>query len=42
MLVIIDYGMGNLGSIVNMIKSIGYECIISSDPNHIISYYQKC
>jgi glutamine amidotransferase len=30
MIVIIDYGVGNLGSIKNMISRIGMECIISS------------
>lgn len=30
-IVIIDYGMGNLGSIINMIKRIGYRCEVSSD-----------
>ena len=31
MLTIIDYGMGNLGSIANMIKKVGGKCIISSN-----------
>ncbi len=31
MTVIIDYGMGNLGSIDNMIKKTGYKAIITSD-----------
>ncbi len=31
MIVIIDYGLGNLGSIKNMIKKIGYDSIISSN-----------
>lgn len=31
MLVIVDYGMGNLGSIQNMLKKLGYESIITSD-----------
>ncbi|WP_217437485.1 imidazole glycerol phosphate synthase subunit HisH [Paenibacillus sp. JMULE4] len=31
MIVIIDYGMGNLGSIYNMIKKLGYNSVISSD-----------
>lgn len=30
MIVIVDYGMGNLSSIKNMAKYLGYECIISS------------
>lgn len=29
--IIIDYGMGNLGSIANMIKYLGYKSIITSD-----------
>lgn len=32
---IIDYGVGNIGSIQNMIKKIGYDSIVSSDPNII-------
>ncbi|MEZ4731756.1 MAG: imidazole glycerol phosphate synthase subunit HisH [Caldilineaceae bacterium] len=35
MIVIIDYGMGNLGSIVNMLKKIGVVAQVSSDPNII-------
>jgi glutamine amidotransferase len=35
MIVIIDYGMGNTGSIVNMFKKIGIESKISSDINEI-------
>jgi glutamine amidotransferase len=31
MTVIIDYGMGNLGSIQNMLKKCGFESIITSD-----------
>jgi glutamine amidotransferase len=31
MITIIDYGMGNLGSIANMLKKIGAEAVISSD-----------
>ena len=31
MIVIVDYSMGNLGSIRNMLKRIGYESVISSD-----------
>ena len=31
MVCIIDYGIGNVGSIKNMIKKIGYESILSSD-----------
>jgi glutamine amidotransferase len=35
MIVIVDYGMGNLGSIVNMFKKIGTKAIISGDPEVI-------
>lgn len=31
-IVIVDYGMGNLGSIVNMFKKIGAEACLSADP----------
>jgi imidazole glycerol-phosphate synthase subunit HisH len=34
--VIIDYGMGNLGSVKNMIKKVGSNAIISSDPRDIM------
>jgi len=36
MIVIIDYGMGNVGSILNMLKKIGYQAAISADPNEIM------
>jgi len=32
MIVIIDYGMGNLGSIANMLKKIGAQSVVSSNP----------
>ena len=32
MIAIVDYGMGNLGSISNMLKKIGVQSAISSDP----------
>lgn len=35
MITIIDYGMGNLGSISNMIKKIGHKSIITSDLEEI-------
>lgn len=35
MVTIIDYGMGNLGSIVNMIKKIGGDSILTSDKSAI-------
>lgn len=31
MIAIIDYGMGNLGSIANMVKKVGAEAVITSD-----------
>jgi glutamine amidotransferase len=35
MIVIVDYGMGNLGSVLNMFKKVGAEAKISSDLNEI-------
>ena len=35
MIVVIDYNMGNTGSIVNMIKKAGGEAVISSEPEQI-------
>lgn len=35
MIVIIDYGLGNLGSIKNMLRRIGHESEISSNPKEI-------
>ena len=35
MITIVDYGMGNVGSIKNMLKYIGTESIITSDPDQI-------
>ena len=32
MVTIIDYGVGNIGSIANMLKKVGSESIITSDP----------
>jgi glutamine amidotransferase len=31
-IVIIDYGLGNLGSMANMLKKIGAQAVVSSDP----------
>lgn len=31
MVVVIDYGMGNLGSVANIIKKVGHTCIVTSD-----------
>jgi imidazole glycerol-phosphate synthase subunit HisH len=36
MITIIDYGMGNLGSIKNMLKKIGFASIISNDKEEIM------
>jgi len=36
MITIVDYGMGNLGSILNMFKRIGAKATVSSDPEHIL------
>ncbi len=36
MVIVIDYGMGNVGSIFNMLKKIGANCMISSKPDDII------
>lgn len=35
MICIIDYGMGNFGSIKNMFKKIGFKTLITSDPAEI-------
>lgn len=35
MIVIVDYGLGNLGSIKNMLQFIGFDAIISSDKEDI-------
>ena len=35
MTTIIDYGLGNLGSIANMLKVIGEKSIITSDPDRV-------
>lgn len=32
MVVIIDYGLGNLGSMANMLRKIGVPAVVSSDP----------
>lgn len=32
MIIIIDYGLGNLGSMYNMLKRLGCQAMISSDP----------
>lgn len=35
MIVIVDYGMGNLGSILNMLKKAGAEAVIGATPDSI-------
>lgn len=35
MIVVVDYGVGNLGSIVNMFKKVGVKAMASSDPGVI-------
>ena len=35
MIVIVDYGIGNLGSVLNMLKRVGAAASISSDPVEI-------
>ena len=36
MIVIVDYGMGNLGSIVNMLKKVGAKAMLSREPKDIL------
>lgn len=35
MVVIIDYGMGNVGSVQNILRRVGADCRVSSDPAEI-------
>lgn len=35
MITIVDYGVGNLGSIYNMFKKIGVQALVSSNPSEI-------
>lgn len=35
MIVVINYGVGNLGSISNMLRKIGTEAIVTADPSEI-------
>ena len=37
MIAIINYGLGNLGSIANMLKVIGEKSVITADPEKIKS-----
>ena len=32
MLTVVDYGMGNLGSIVNMFRKIGVQAVVTAEP----------
>ncbi len=40
MIVIIDYGMGNVGSIENMLLRIGAPCVVTCDPHVIQSAHR--
>jgi len=33
MIVVVDYGVGNLGSIINMLKKVGVKAVASSEPD---------
>ena len=35
MITIIDYGMGNVGSIANMLRKVGTNSVITSNPDEI-------
>jgi glutamine amidotransferase len=35
MIVIVNYGMGNVGSVLNMVQKVGGEAVVSSDPQAI-------
>jgi glutamine amidotransferase len=37
MITIVNYGLGNLGSIINMMRKIGIQSNITSDPEEILS-----
>jgi glutamine amidotransferase len=36
MIVVVDYGMGNVGSILNMFNKVGAKAIVSNDPLEIL------
>jgi imidazole glycerol-phosphate synthase subunit HisH len=36
-IVILDYGMGNLGSVLNMLRKIGADALISADPDDVLT-----
>jgi len=33
---LVDYGVGNHASVVHLLKSMGYRCIVSSDPDELV------
>ncbi|HWB07126.1 MAG TPA: imidazole glycerol phosphate synthase subunit HisH [Verrucomicrobiales bacterium] len=35
MITIVDYGLGNLGSIVNMLRKLGIKCCLTGDPDKV-------
>ena len=37
MIRIVDYGMGNLGSVKNMLKKVGFDSEVTNDPQEILS-----
>ena len=37
MITVVDYGMGNLGSLLNMFRYIGVEAVRESNPSHIMN-----
>ena len=36
MITIVDYGLGNLGSVKNMLTKLGCDSVITDDPNQVI------
>jgi glutamine amidotransferase len=37
LIIVIDYGIGNRLSVKNMLEFLGYDCVISNDPDAIIT-----
>ena len=37
MIAIINYGAGNLGSVANAIAKLGYESMITSEPDDVLN-----
>lgn len=35
MILVVDYGMGNLGAIVNMLEFLGHDAVMTADPREI-------